>query len=276
MQKDKRRANEEREEEHEKGKNNINPRGTSSRREGQIKDERRDLHSGAVAVKKEQLEELSGRTKDQAALPPTAPGREKKEPGKGAESGQQKNHKENQEQQKDKNKHMLDFYSDRWLFHGSPLANVVGILSRGLRVAPANAPLSGLMFGRGIYLTDVASKAAQYCNSTAQHPIGCLMVCQTSLGRLLCLRRASPCTARQRLGYDAVHGLGGFHPDPSQQKVFSLDGTPIVVPSGEIVPSGIADTSLLYNEFVVYDPSRVRVRFLLEIEFDFSAGCLFN
>ncbi|RLN93767.1 hypothetical protein BBJ28_00013750, partial [Nothophytophthora sp. Chile5] len=35
------------------------------------------------------------------------------------------------------------------LWHGSRLSNVVGILSKGLRVAPAEAPNNGYMFGKG-------------------------------------------------------------------------------------------------------------------------------
>ncbi len=49
------------------------------------------------------------------------------------------------------------------LFHGSRLSNWAGILSRGLRVAPPEAPSTGYMFGKGVYFADVASKSANYC-----------------------------------------------------------------------------------------------------------------
>lgn len=32
-----------------------------------------------------------------------------------------------------------------------------------LRIAPPEAPVSGYMFGKGIYLADVVSKSANYC-----------------------------------------------------------------------------------------------------------------
>jgi len=35
------------------------------------------------------------------------------------------------------------------LWHGSRLCNYVGILNQGLRIAPAEAPVSGYMFGKG-------------------------------------------------------------------------------------------------------------------------------
>ena len=42
------------------------------------------------------------------------------------------------------------------LWHGSRLSNFVGILSQGLRIAPPEAPVSGYLFGKGIYLADMA------------------------------------------------------------------------------------------------------------------------
>lgn len=38
------------------------------------------------------------------------------------------------------------------LWHGSRLTNFVGILSNGLKIAPPEAPVTGYMFGKGLYL----------------------------------------------------------------------------------------------------------------------------
>lgn len=38
------------------------------------------------------------------------------------------------------------------LWHGSRLSNFVGILSNGLKIAPPEAPVTGYMFGKGLYL----------------------------------------------------------------------------------------------------------------------------
>jgi hypothetical protein len=48
------------------------------------------------------------------------------------------------------------------LWHGSRLTNWVGIISQGLRVAPPEAPVTGYMFGKGIYFADMSSKSANY------------------------------------------------------------------------------------------------------------------
>ena len=37
---------------------------------------------------------------------------------------------------------------------------------QGLRIAPPEAPVTGYMFGKGIYFADMVSKSANYCNTT--------------------------------------------------------------------------------------------------------------
>jgi len=41
------------------------------------------------------------------------------------------------------------------LWHGSRITNFAGILSQGLRIAPPEAPVTGYMFGKGIYFADM-------------------------------------------------------------------------------------------------------------------------
>ena len=48
------------------------------------------------------------------------------------------------------------------LWHGSRFSNFGGILSQGLRIAPPEAPVSGYMFGKGVYFADMVSKSAGY------------------------------------------------------------------------------------------------------------------
>ena len=42
----------------------------------------------------------------------------------------------------------------RLLWHGSRATNFGGILKQGLRIAPPEAPVSGYMFGKGVYLAE--------------------------------------------------------------------------------------------------------------------------
>jgi poly [ADP-ribose] polymerase len=70
----------------------------------------------------------------------------------------------------------------RLLWHGSRCTNFGGILSQGLRIAPPEAPVSGYMFGKGIYLADMASKSANYCCSYMSGGTALLLLCEAELG----------------------------------------------------------------------------------------------
>ena len=68
------------------------------------------------------------------------------------------------------------------LWHGSRLTNFVGILSEGLKIAPYEAPMTGYMFGKGIYFADVVSKAANYCLPSRINNVGLMLLCEVALG----------------------------------------------------------------------------------------------
>lgn len=70
----------------------------------------------------------------------------------------------------------------RLLWHGSRATNFGGILSQGLRIAPPEAPVSGYMFGKGIYLADMSSKSAGYCCSYNSNGHALLLLCEAELG----------------------------------------------------------------------------------------------
>lgn len=68
------------------------------------------------------------------------------------------------------------------LWHGSRLTNFVSILTRGLKIAPPEAPPSGYMFGKGVYFADMSSKSANYCYTTKDNYTGILLLCEVALG----------------------------------------------------------------------------------------------
>jgi len=70
----------------------------------------------------------------------------------------------------------------RLLWHGSRTTNFGGILSQGLRIAPPEAPVSGYMFGKGIYLADMSSKSANYCCAHISNGQALLLLCEAELG----------------------------------------------------------------------------------------------
>lgn len=76
-------------------------------------------------------------------------------------------------------------HNRKLLWHGSRLTNFAGILSQGLRIAPPEAPMTGYMFGKGIYFADMVSKSANYCCTSPMSPTGLLLLCEVALGNVL-------------------------------------------------------------------------------------------
>ena len=70
------------------------------------------------------------------------------------------------------------------LWHGSRLSNFAGILSKGLRIAPPEAPVTGYMFGKGVYFADMVSKSSNYCCTNVQNNRGLLILAEVALGKM--------------------------------------------------------------------------------------------
>ncbi|XP_061111087.1 poly [ADP-ribose] polymerase 2 [Conger conger] len=156
------------------------------------------------------------------------------------------------------------------LWHGSRLTNWVGILSEGLRVAPPEAPVTGYMFGKGVYFADMSSKSANYCFANQKKNTGLLLLCEVALGDSNELVDADYDADKLPAGKHSTKGLGQTGPDP--KKTTTLDGA--AVPMGPSVRTGVGQSgrySLLYNEFVVYSPTQIRMRYLLRVQFNFTA-----
>lgn len=73
--------------------------------------------------------------------------------------------------------------NDLLLWHGSRLTNFVGILSQGLRIAPPEAPVSGYLYGKGIYFADLFGKSAVYCRGETSNNIVLIMLVDVAAGK---------------------------------------------------------------------------------------------
>lgn len=77
----------------------------------------------------------------------------------------------------------------RLLYHGTRMTNMLGILGQGLRIAPPEAPVTGYMFGKGIYLADLFKKSQNYSSG---HETKLMLLCEAALGNQLELFRSHP------------------------------------------------------------------------------------
>ncbi|XP_021569919.1 poly [ADP-ribose] polymerase 2 isoform X2 [Carlito syrichta] len=161
-----------------------------------------------------------------------------------------------------------DLHNRMLLWHGSRLSNWVGILSRGLRVAPPEAPITGYMFGKGIYFADMSSKSANYCFASHLKNTGLLLLSEVALGQCNELLEANPKAESLLQGKHSTKGLGKMAPSPSC--FITLNGS--TVPLGPASDTGIVNPegyTLNYNEYIVYNPNQVRMRYLLKVQFNF-------
>lgn len=157
-----------------------------------------------------------------------------------------------------------ELHNRKLLWHGSRLTNFVGILSHGLKIAPPEAPVSGYMFGKGVYFADMSSKSANYCFPSMNNKVGFLMLCEVALGDSLELQKAEMITKLPK-GFHSVKGCGKTYPNPEASVV--LDGG-VEIPLGMPICDLSIDSSLLYNEYIVYDVSQIRAKYLLKVKFN--------
>jgi hypothetical protein len=160
------------------------------------------------------------------------------------------------------------YFNHRLLFHGSSSSNLISILTRGLLVAPPEAPASGYLFGKGIYTADKFSKSHHYCyNYSKDSRIKFMLVCQVALGKCKDVYQGYDIQSAPA-GYDSVRAVASSYPDPQYDLTLS---TGVVIPLGTPInrtekPDGPRQR---YNwmsdhEYIVYKSDQVALRYLIQ------------
>lgn len=153
------------------------------------------------------------------------------------------------------------------LWHGSRLTNWTGIFSQGLRIAPPEAPVTGYMFGKGVYFADMFSKSANYCFASDTSRSGVLLLCEVALGEMNELLNADYDANNLPKGKLSTKGVGQMAPNIAESKIID-DG--VVVPLGKPKEEPSKRGSLLYNEYIVYNVDQIRMRYVLHVSFNFK------
>ena len=129
------------------------------------------------------------------------------------------------------------------------------------------------MFGKGIYFSDMSSKSANYCYTTASATQGCLLLCEVALGNAQECFKANA-SRLNRSKFDSRKGMGATVPDGTTY--VTEPDTGAVVPVGRPVKATGSDgkgevvSELLYNEYIVYDPAQVKQRYLVWVDFKYA------
>jgi len=157
-------------------------------------------------------------------------------------------------------------HNRKLLWHGSRLTNFAGILSHGLKIAPPEAPPTGYMFGKGIYFADMVSKSANYCFTSQQNSTGLMLLSEVALGDMMECTAAKYVTQLPKSKH-SCYGRGRTMPDP-RESLIRDDG--VEIPLGKPLTNNNLNTSLLYNEFIIYDIAQVNVQYLFRLEFKYK------
>jgi hypothetical protein len=171
------------------------------------------------------------------------------------------------------------------LWHGTKAENVVGILQTGFRIAPSGVEHTGAMFGEGVYFADIFNKAYQYSQtrrygrwgraqpSTKKPAKRYIFLCEVALGNMKVLYESEQVKKLPNKIHQSVMGYGKIGPSQDEN---------ILLPNGCIVPLGkIIENKepkfpkdkwweLEHNEYVVYNTTQIKVRYLLELRDDSS------
>ncbi|EHB03069.1 Poly [ADP-ribose] polymerase 4 [Heterocephalus glaber] len=130
----------------------------------------------------------------------------------------------------------------RSLLHGSPVQNIVGILSRGL-LLPKLVEDRGVQrtdignLGSGIYFSDSLSTSIKYSPPAETDGSRFLIICDVALGKCVDLFKKDFSLTDAPLGYDSVHGVS----------------------QTASVPTDFED-----DEFVVYKTNQVKMKYIIK------------
>lgn len=147
----------------------------------------------------------------------------------------------------------------RLLWHGSSMANIVSILARGLLVAPFDVPLTGHLFGEGIYFADCFTKSRNYCYNVSG-TCKVMLLCEVALGKSMEDIRHEE---EDHLDQD-VHSLkilGKSAPDADFDITLPFGAT---MPLGQLKSMTYTKPPLMpYNEYIVHDSTQICIRYLV-------------
>jgi poly [ADP-ribose] polymerase len=153
-----------------------------------------------------------------------------------------------------------DFAERKILWHGTNIAVVAAICSTGLRIMPH----SGGRVGKGIYLASENGKSVNYVGWTGT--TGCMFLAEGALGPEHTITRDDSSLKAAPKGFGCIVARGHTEPDPKDDIELEFEGKKVVVPQGKpIAQPQYKKSSFTQSEFLVYNESQVRLRYVLRV-----------
>jgi hypothetical protein len=126
-------------------------------------------------------------------------------------------------------------------------------------------PHSGGRVGRGLYLASQQAKSAQYTSAHGAK-FAVMFLAQAALGKSHKITADGPHASglvAPPSGYQSVHAVGSL--SPTQWATVTIDNKPVSAPCAAARPTGMP-SEFLHEEFLVYQESQVRLRYLLTVK----------
>lgn len=161
-------------------------------------------------------------------------------------------------------KYCKDIGNRKLLWHGSRVTNFVGIISEGLRIAPPSAPISGYLFGKGVYFADMIAKSADYCRAETSDMTALILLCEVACGNPNKKEYFDCYSGNLPKGKHCTLGMGRNHPDPKNEVI--LDGVSVPMGPPYVGVDG-EKRGIGYNEWVVYTVDQIKMKYLLKCKF---------
>ena len=114
----------------------------------------------------------------------------------------------------------------------------------------------------------MCSKSANYCWANSDKPTGLMLLCEVALGNMNELRYADYYAADLPVGKESTFGKGSTTPNPATY--YTMDNG-CVIPCGKPIVDNNFVGALLYNEFIVYETARIRMKYLFKMKFNYQS-----
>ena len=168
------------------------------------------------------------------------------------------------------------------LFHGTKTQNLLGILSKGLIIAPIESMSSGSRFGNGIYLSDSFNKSIGYSGSYNYFGTGTnkdkkyVLIVDTILDKIFKVSKNNVFKGIGELkneGFNCLVNDAYSHMDYND-RIYLKNGTSMPTKfikeqenNGNIRTFGNSDNYFKDGdtEYVIYDPELVNVKYIIEL-----------
>lgn len=153
-----------------------------------------------------------------------------------------------------------EYEERKLLWHGTNIAVVAAICSTGLRIMPH----SGGRVGKGIYLASENGKSVNYVGWAGT--TGCMFLAEAALGKEHTITRDDSSLKAAPPGHGCIVARGHTEPDPKDDIVHEFEGNKVVIPVGKPIPQPkYKSSSFTQSEYLVYQESQVRLRYVLRV-----------